>query len=208
MASFSAAMPKETSAQASLHRGYIKGIIGLPANLFYGTGIPACIVVVDKEAGSSPQGSLHVDASGGFMKDGPKNRLRAQDIHKIVDVFSRQTATSRLCSDGADRGDREATSSISICRAISMVRRLKTFKISRAICGAAFRTPMSMPSRRIGSMPEVRRALFRANRPGYLDLAVDKAAIKPTIYDHPEFAAFVRGMNAHFRPGGNAAQRC
>ena len=73
-----------------VRKGYIKGIIGLPANLFYGTGIPACIVVVDKQDAHARKGIFMIDASAGFMKDGPKNRLRAQDIHKIVDVFNRR----------------------------------------------------------------------------------------------------------------------
>ena len=79
-----------------------KGVIGLPANLFYGTGIPACIIVIDKESaasrmlkdpldlGKTEGGIFMVDASKGFAKDGNKNRLRAQDIHKIVDVFTKQ----------------------------------------------------------------------------------------------------------------------
>ncbi|TAE04887.1 MAG: type I restriction-modification system subunit M, partial [Bacteroidetes bacterium] len=70
-------------------RGYIKGIIGLPANLFYGTGIPACILVLDM-AHTREEGIFMVDASKGFLKDGNKNRLREQDIHKIVDVFTKQ----------------------------------------------------------------------------------------------------------------------
>jgi len=78
-----------------LKRGYIRGIIGLPANLFYGTGIPACIVVIDKENAAGRTGVFMVDASKGFMKDGPKNRLRSQDIHKIVDVFTKQTDIER-----------------------------------------------------------------------------------------------------------------
>ena len=78
-----------------LRHGYIKGIIGLPQNLFYGTGIPACIVVLDKENAQSRKGVFMIDASKGFMKDGPKNRLRSQDIHKIVDVFNKQTPVDR-----------------------------------------------------------------------------------------------------------------
>ena len=73
-----------------IRKGYIKGIIGLPANLFYGTGIPACIVVIDKEDAHTRKGIFMIDASEGFMKDGPKNRLRDQDIHQIVDVFTRR----------------------------------------------------------------------------------------------------------------------
>jgi type I restriction enzyme M protein len=74
-----------------VRRGFVKGIIGLPANLFYGTGIPACIIVLDKEGADSREGIFMIDASKGFMKDGNKNRLRSQDIHKIVDAFNKQT---------------------------------------------------------------------------------------------------------------------
>lgn len=86
-----------------LNLGLIKGIIGLPANLFYGTGIPACIIVIDKEHAQTAQfaedgsrqvisgGSVFmIDASRGFIKDGNKNRLREQDIHKIIDTFTKQ----------------------------------------------------------------------------------------------------------------------
>ena len=60
-----------------IQRGYIKAIIGLPANLFYGTGIPACVLVIDKEGGADRKGIFMIDASKGFMKDGNKNRLRS-----------------------------------------------------------------------------------------------------------------------------------
>ncbi len=73
-----------------IRRGYIKGIISLPANLFYGTGIPACIILLDKENADNRKGIFMIDASKGFMKDGSKNRLRDQDIHRIVDVYNRQ----------------------------------------------------------------------------------------------------------------------
>ncbi|MEH1984873.1 type I restriction-modification system subunit M [Nostoc sp.] len=73
-----------------ISKGIIKGIIGLPPNLFFGTGIPACIIVLDKEDAENRQGIFMVDASKGFVKDGNKNRLREQDIHKIVDVFNKQ----------------------------------------------------------------------------------------------------------------------
>jgi type I restriction enzyme M protein len=78
-----------------VRRGYIKGIIGLPPNLFYGTGIPACIVVLDKENAAARTGLFVIDASAGFVKDGNKNRLRHQDIRKIVDVFNGQIELPR-----------------------------------------------------------------------------------------------------------------
>ncbi|MDR0784515.1 MAG: SAM-dependent methyltransferase, partial [Treponema sp.] len=67
-----------------IDKGYIKGIIALPANLFYGTGIPACIIVIDKEGAAERDGIFMIDASHDFIKDGNKNRLRERDIYKIV----------------------------------------------------------------------------------------------------------------------------
>ncbi len=78
-----------------IKQGYFKAIIGLPANLFYGTGIPACVIVLDKAGAASRKGIFMVDASKGFIKDGNKNRLRSQDIHKIVDVFTKQLELPR-----------------------------------------------------------------------------------------------------------------
>lgn len=69
---------------------YIKGIIGLPANLFFGTSIPACIIVVEKSEAKTRQGIFMIDAKNGFIKDGAKNRLREQDIQHIVDVWHAQ----------------------------------------------------------------------------------------------------------------------
>ena len=79
-----------------IKRGYIKGIIGLPANLFFGTGIPACIIILDKANAAGRSGIFMIEASKGFIKDGAKNRLREQDIHKIVDVFNQQEPVERF----------------------------------------------------------------------------------------------------------------
>lgn len=78
---------EETIRNEVLDKRYIKGIVGLPANLFYGTGIPACIIIIDKENAEKREGIFMIDASRGFKKDGNKNRLREQDIEKIVQTF-------------------------------------------------------------------------------------------------------------------------
>jgi type I restriction enzyme M protein len=67
---------EETIRNAVLDKHYIKGIVGLPANLFYGTGIPACIIIIDKENAETREGLFMIDASRRFKKDGNKNRLR------------------------------------------------------------------------------------------------------------------------------------
>ena len=66
---------------------YISGVIGLPSNLFFGTGIPACIVVIDKKERLSSTGIFMIDAKEGFKKEGPKNRLREMDIRRIQDAW-------------------------------------------------------------------------------------------------------------------------
>lgn len=77
-----------------LKRGYIKAIIGLPANLFYGTGIPASIIVLDKAEACDKRPIFMIDASRGFIKDGNKNRLRERDIHQIIDAYNTQSEIS------------------------------------------------------------------------------------------------------------------
>ncbi|GAA7103451.1 hypothetical protein ID0213_08980 [Helicobacter pylori] len=63
-------------------------MIGLAPNLFYGTSIPACVIVLDKENARARKGVFLIDASKDFKKDGNKNRLREQDVQKMIDTFN------------------------------------------------------------------------------------------------------------------------
>lgn len=184
--------------RALVRKGYIKGIIGLPANLFYGTGIPACIIVIDKEEAQNRKGIFMTDASAGFMKDGPKNRLRAQDIHKIVDVFTRQAEVpkySRMVSfEEIERNE----FNLNLPRYIDSQQAEDLQDIEGHLHGGIPCADIDALDRYWNVCSELRQTLFKEKRPGYLELAVDKTAIKSTIYEHPEFAAFTAGMNAHF----------
>ena len=184
--------------RALVRRGYIKGIIGLPANLFYGTGIPACIVVIDKEHAHVRKGIFMIDASRGYMKDGPKNRLRAQDIHKIVDVFTRQLQVPRYsCMVSVEEIEKNEFN-LNLPRYIDSQTPEDLQDIEGHLKGGIPVADIDALSRYWAVCPQLRSALFKPNRPGYVDLAVAKTAIKPTIYEHPEFTAFITGMNAHF----------
>jgi len=181
-----------------IRKGYIKGIIGLPANLFYGTGIPACIIVVDKQDAQARKGIFMIDASAGFMKDGPKNRLRARDIHLIVDAFTRCLEIpkySRMVPvEEIERND----FNLNLPRYIDSQVPEDLQDIAGHLQGGIPAADVEALDKYWAVCPELKQALFKDNRPGYLDLAVDKAAIKSTIYEHPEFAAFISGMNDHF----------
>ena len=184
--------------RALVRKGYIKGIIGLPANLFYGTGIPACIVVVDKQAANTRRGIFMIDASAGFMKDGPKNRLRAQDIHKIVDVFNKRLEVPQYSRMVPIEEIEKNEFNLNLPRYIDGQKPEDLQDIEGHLRGGIPISDIDALKDYWSICPQLRKTLFKENRPAYLDLAVDKSAIKSTIYEHPEFATFIKSMNAHF----------
>jgi len=182
-----------------IRRGVIRGIIGLPANLFYGTGIPACIIVLDKELASSRQGIFMIDASKGFMKDGNKNRLRHQDIRKIVDVFNNQIEIPKY-SRLIPLGEIESNDfNLNIPRYIDAGDEEDLQDIEAHLLGG-------IPERDIESLaaywqicPTLKSELFTpANRPGYLQLKIDPKEIKNTVFQHREFVAFTEQVKDRF----------
>src|SRR6202049_779418 len=181
-----------------VRKGYIKGIIGLPANLFYGTGIPACIIVVDKEEAHARKGIFMIDASAGYMKDGNKNRLRAMDLHKIVDVFNKRLEIpkySRMVSvDEIEKNE----FNLNLPRYIDSQQAEDIQDIAGHLYGGIPSADVDPLQAYWNVCPQLRQTLFKDSRPGYLDLAVEKVAIKPAIYEHPEFVAFIGCMNAVF----------
>jgi type I restriction enzyme M protein len=181
-----------------VRRGYVKGIIGLPANLFYGTGIPACIVVIDKQDAPARKGIFMIDASQGFMKDGPKNRLRAQDIHKIVDVFNKRLEVPKYSRMVPVEEIEKNEFNLNLPRYIDSQTPEDLQDIEGHLKGGIPTADVDVLQQYWGVCPQLRQVLFEANRPGYLDLAVEKADIKSTIYEHPEFTAFISDMNAVF----------
>jgi type I restriction enzyme M protein len=182
-------------------RGYIKGIIGLPANLFYGTGIPACIIVMDKENASARKGIFMIDASKSFIKDGNKNRLRAQDIHKIVDVFIRQLEIDRYSRmvPLAEISDSKNDFNLNLPRYIDSSEPEDLQDIDAHLRGG-------IPNRDIDDLqsywqvfPTVRATLFKnADRPAYTQLKVATVDIKAAIFGHAEFTAFNQSVTTLF----------
>ena len=171
-------------------QGYIKGIIGLPANLFYGTGIPACIIVLDKAGAAGRKGIFMIDASKGFIKDGNKNRLRAQDMHRIVDTFTKLADTDKYARMVPLAEIAGNDYNLNLPRYIDSTEAEDLQDIEAHLKGG-------IPNRDIDDLkkywdvfPAVRAQLFAADRPGYSQLKVAPAEIKATIFGHPEFTAF------------------
>ena len=170
-----------------VQRGYIKGIIGLPANLFYGTGIPACIIVLDKENAAARKGIFMIDASKGFIKDGNKNRLRDQDIHKIVDTFTRQAEIPRYSRmvPVAEISDPKNDFNLNLPRYIDSTEPEDLQDIDGHLRGGIPDRDIDALDRYWQVIPGVRAALFKkADRPGYSQLKVAVADIKAAIFGH------------------------
>jgi type I restriction enzyme M protein len=183
-----------------VQRGYIKGIIGLPPNLFYGTGIPACIIVLDKEGANARKGIFMIDASKGFIKDGNKNRLREQDIHKIVDTFAKQTDVSRYARmvPVTEISDQRNDYNLNLPRYIDSSEPEDIQDIDGHLRGG-------IPNRDVNALesyweiiPEVRSELFKPLRENYSQLAVAQPEIKQAIFSHREFTAFNERVNGLF----------
>ena len=184
-------------------QGFIKGIIGLPANLFYGTGIPACILVLDKEGAARRKGIFMVDASKGFIKDGNKNRLRAQDIHKIVDTFTRQVETPKY-SRMVPLAEVEANDfNLNLPRYIDSTEPEDLQDIEAHLKGGIPNADIEGLAAYWQVFPNVRRELFgplanAAERPGYSQPKVKASQVKAAIFAHREFTAFNQTVTTLF----------
>lgn len=181
-----------------LRRGYITGVIGLPANLFYGTGIPACMVVLDKEDAQERTGVFMIDASRGFAKDGSKNRLRSQDVHKIVDVFTRRVEIERYSRVVPlfEIADPRNDYNLNITRYIASSGPEDTQDLHAHLRGGIPDRDLNALGGYWGAFTSLRATLFEENRPGYSDLAIDLTEVRQTILDSAEFQKFatdVRG---------------
>ncbi len=193
---------KEADIRRNLvQRGLIKGIIGLPANLFFGTGIPACILVIDKENAHARTGIFMIDASRGFIKDGNKNRLRAQDIHKIVDVFNRQIVAPRYSRmvPVAEIASAANDFNLNIPRYVDSSEPEDLHDLDAHLNGG-------IPNRDIDALgsywtvfPSLRKALFKNNgRKGYSEARIETQQVKAAILAHPEFTAYAERLAAVF----------
>jgi type I restriction enzyme M protein len=202
---------REGEIRANLvKRGLIRGIIGLPPNLFYGTGIPACIVVVDKEGAVERDCIFMIDASKGFVKDGNKNRLRAQDIHKIVDVFRRQLEVDRYSRlVPVEEIASEANNyNLNLARYIDSSDPEDLQDLEAHLRGGIPERDVDLLAPYWEVLPSVRAELFRpGDRDGYCQAAVEPAEVRSKIVGHAEYASFKAEVGKTFEEWAAAHRR-
>lgn len=173
-----------------IERGLIAGLVGLPANLFYGTGIPACLVVLDK-ARQPGAPIMMIDAARGFVKDGPKNRLRHQDVHRIVDSWYKQAEVDGYARLVPVAEIERNGFNLNLPRYIDSGRSADRHDLAAHILGGIPASDVEAMGEWWAVMPELRHALFRpgarANRVEPIPAADD---VRNVVSTAPEMAAF------------------
>ncbi|GMO41600.1 MAG: type I restriction-modification system subunit M [Treponemataceae bacterium] len=182
-----------------IDRGYIKGIIGLPANLFYGTGIPACIIVIDKEGAAERNGIFMIDASHDFIKDGNKNRLRERDIYKIVATFRQQITEnkySRLVPLDEIRNKNDYN--LNIPRYIDSSENEDLQSIEAHLRGGIPDYDVDGMASYWNVFGNLKTALFKPLRDGFYQPVVGKDEARHTVYSHDEFSRYADRVDGAF----------
>jgi type I restriction enzyme M protein len=183
-----------------IRKGFIKGIIGLPANLFYGTSIPACIIVLDKENAESRKGIFMIDASKGFVKDGNKNRLRERDIHNIVDVFNNQSEVPKYSRMVPVDEIKRNEFNLNIPRYIDSQEVEDIQDVEAHLLGDIPDGDIDELEKYWKVYPSLKNTVFtKSTREGYSTLKIVQEDIKNTIFSHPEFISYSQGIELVFQ---------
>lgn len=181
-----------TIRQTIVDKGWIKGIISLPPNLFYGTGIPACILVIDKEGAENRAGIFMIDAGKGYVKDGSKNRLREQDIYRIVTTFNEQITTDpKYARFVPNKEIKEKNGyNLNISRYIDSSAPEDIQDIYAHIHGGIPAADIDALERFWTAFPTLKNELFGVFSEGYYKLNVEEDVIRQTTYSNAEFAVY------------------
>jgi type I restriction enzyme M protein len=188
-----------TIRQTLIEMGVIKGIISLPPNLFYGTGIPACILVIDKEDADKRNGIFMIDASHDFTKDGNKNRLRERDVYKITTVFNQQLELPKY-SRFVPKHEIEVENSynLNIPRYIDSSTAEDIQSIEGHLKGGIPSADIESLSSYWQAFSKLEESLYQPLRDGFYSLAVEKDAINETIDSDEDYSAYADKVEKAF----------
>lgn len=189
-----------TIRKAIIDKGYIKGIIGLPANLFYGTGIPACIIIIDKADADERKGIFMIDASHDFVKDGSKNRLRERDIYKIVTTFNQQITTDPKYARFVPNDEIKVKNeyNLNIPRYIDSSTPEDLQDIDAHLHGGIPAADVESMGKYWALFPKLKEKLFSVMREGYFKLNIPKDDVRNTVYNDEEFSEYADRIDAAF----------
>lgn len=181
-----------------IENNYIDTIIGLPANIFFGTGIPTIIMVLKKNRENTD--ILIIDASKGFIKEGKNNKLKASNIKKIVDTVIKREDIEKYSTVVTREEVRANDYNLNIPRYVDSSENTESWDIYASMFGGIPINEINNLEKYWIAFPNLKKELF-TNNSSYVNLVVDD--IKSTIKNHPDIKNFKESFNSVFNNFSN-----
>lgn len=177
---------EEKIRKALIENNNIDAIIGLPANIFYGTGIPTIIMVLRQKRPNTDV--LIVDASKGFIKVGKNNKLQASDIKKIVDTVVKRETTPKYSKVVSKEEIRANEYNLNIPRYVDSSEEQESWDIYASMFGGIPNEEIDKLNCYWSAFPELKKELFKSVNSAYSALAVEDT--KQTIENNSNVKDF------------------
>lgn len=177
-----------------IEQNHIDAIIGLPANIFFGTGIPTIIMILKQNR--SHGDVLIVDASKGFEKAGKNNVLRARDIKKIVDVVIARESVEKFSRVVSRDEIRANEYNLNIPRYVDSSENSESWDIYATMFGGIPAKELLELNEYWTAFPNLKEALLTPLNEAYYRLSVPH--LKQSILEHPDVASFISRYAAAF----------
>ena len=177
-----------------IENNHIDTIIGLPANIFFGTGIPTIIIVLKQKRENTD--TLIIDASKGFIKEGKNNKLRASDIKRIVDAVMNRESIDKFSRLVSREEIRSNDYNLNIPRYVDSSEPAETWDIYASMFGGIPMTEIDSLEEYWKAFPTLKSALFTNSDIPYVELATED--IKNTIKNHVDIKTFKKAFKDAF----------
>ncbi|MCP6617659.1 type I restriction-modification system subunit M [Klebsiella pneumoniae] len=179
-----------------IEQNHIDTVIGLPANIFFGTGIPTVILILKQKRQNTDV--LVVDASKHFMKEGKNNKLQASDIKRITDAVINRESIDKFSKLVSKQTLRDNGYNLNIPRYVDSSATAESWDLHATMMGG-------IPNREIAELdnfwqafPQLRSTLFTPKSAAYSELAIDKQDVNDRISGHPQVLEFINAYNQAF----------
>lgn len=169
-----------------IEQNHIDAIIGLPSNIFFGTGIPTIIMILKQKRENTDV--LVVDASKGFIKSGKNNKLRASDIKRIVDVVINRENVANFSRVVSRDEIRNNNYNLNIPRYVDSSEKTESWDIFATMFGGIPKSELEDLSNFWNAFPNLKSDLFQEINTSTYQLKVPD--IKKAVFSHPEIQQF------------------
>ncbi|PHS00279.1 MAG: type I restriction-modification system subunit M [Oceanobacter sp.] len=184
-----------------IEQNHIDAIIGLPANIFFGTGIPTVIIVLKQKRQNTDV--LIVDASKHFLKEGKNNKLQASDIKRIVDAVINRDSSEKFSQLVSKQTLRDNGYNLNIPRYVDSSPAAQSWDLHATMLGGIPNSEIAQLHQYWQAFPQLHDALFNAKSSAYSELAITKDAVNATITQHPQVVEFISTYNQAFEGGSH-----